>query len=127
MLFRSLYSKYQGYIEEDVARELARVNLPLSLYTEFYWQIDLHNLFHFLKLRLDSHAQKEIRDYGTALAECAKAVAPIAYAAFENHLLNGVSLSQSEVTELTEHLYRSNGSESFGKSLKDKLGLKDES
>lgn len=123
---QTLYARYQGYIEGDVARELARVNLPLSLYTEFYWQIDLHNLFHFLKLRLDSHAQKEIRDYGIALAECAKAVAPMAYAAFENHLLNGVSLSQDEVKELTAHLNMGTGSESFGNALKDKLRLKEQ-
>ena len=97
---KRLFTQYQSYIADDVARELARINLPLSLYTEFYWQIDLHNLFHFLKLRLDGHAQKEIQDYGLALATCARAVAPLAYASFENHLLNGVRLSAKEVTEL---------------------------
>lgn len=92
----AVYARYESYIGHDIARELARVNLPLSLYTQFYWQIDLHNLFHFLKLRLDSHAQKEIRVYGEALAICAQAVAPMAYAAFEKHILGGIRLSQDE-------------------------------
>ena len=99
---KQLFGNYESYIANDVARELARINLPLSLYTEFYWQIDLHNLFHFLKLRLDSHAQKEIRDYGLALARCARAVAPVAYGAFERHFLNGIRLSASELSELVE-------------------------
>lgn len=100
---KQLFTRYESYIADDVARELARINLPLSLYTEFYWQIDLHNLFHFLKLRLDGHAQKEIRDYGKALANCARAVAPVAYGAFERHFLNGLRLSASEVSELVEN------------------------
>ena len=50
-----------GIVTADIARELARVNLPLSLYTQWYWKIDLHNLLHFLKLRLDEHAQKSFR------------------------------------------------------------------
>jgi thymidylate synthase (FAD) len=94
------YQKYEGYLADDIARELARVNLPLSLYTQFYWQIDLHNLFHFLKLRLDGHAQKEIREYGLVLARCAKAVAPIAYQAFERHILGAVRLSADDVRQL---------------------------
>jgi thymidylate synthase (FAD) len=97
---KEAYKRYEAYIKQEVARELARINLPLSLYTQFYWQIDLHNLFHFLKLRLDSHAQQEIRVYGEALANCARAVAPIAFAAFEAHILNGAHLSAEEVSEL---------------------------
>jgi thymidylate synthase (FAD) len=90
------YAAYQALLDEGVARELARINLPLSLYTEMYWQIDLHNLFHFLRLRIDHHAQYEIRVYAEALARCAEAVAPIAYAAFEEHVLGGRRFSQSE-------------------------------
>jgi len=90
------YAAYETLLAEGVARELARVNLPLSLYTEMYWQIDLHNLFHFLRLRIDAHAQYEIRVYAEALAGCARAVAPIAYAAFEEHVLGGRRFSQSE-------------------------------
>lgn len=91
------YRGYEEMLEAGVARELARVNLPLALYTEMYWQIDLHNLFHFLKLRMDWHAQYEIRAYGDAIARCAKAVAPMAFEAFEEHLLHGRRLSGTEV------------------------------
>lgn len=90
------FAAYQALLDEGVARELARVNLPLALYTEMYWQIDLHNLFHFLRLRIDDHAQYEIRVYAEALARCAAAVAPIAYAAFEEHVLHGRRFSLQE-------------------------------
>lgn len=92
-----VYGSYQELLDDDIARELARVNLPLSLYTEMYWQIDLNNLFHFLRLRLDWHAQYEIRAYGDAIAECVKAVAPLAYEAFEEHILHGRTLSRREL------------------------------
>lgn len=97
---RAVYDNYTSMIDKGVARELARSNLPLSLYTEWYWQIDLHNLFHFIRLRADSHAQYEIRVYADALAECAKAVAPIAYEAFEEHILGSVSFSRAECEAL---------------------------
>src|SRR3989344_8670183 len=77
---------YDRRIELSVAREQARKDLPLSTYTEAYWKIDLHNLFHFLSLRMDSHAQKEIREYATVMGnEIVKRVAPIAYEAFEDY------------------------------------------
>ncbi len=94
------YVEYEGLLEDDIARELARVNLPLSLYTEMYWQIDLNNLFHFLRLRLDWHAQYEIRAYGDVMARIAQAVAPMAYAAFEEHELHGRSFSRTELDVL---------------------------
>lgn len=95
-----IYDHYTGMIEGGLAREIARANLPLSLYTEWYWQIDLHNLFHFLRLRIDPHAQYEIRVYGEALAKCAKAVAPMAYEAFEEHLLGSVRFGSAELAAL---------------------------
>ena len=98
------YSHYQDLLEDDVSRELARINLPLSLYTEMYWQIDLNNLFHFLRLRIDSHAQYEIRVYGEVMATMVKAVAPLAYEAFEEHILRGRSFSGSELGLLREAL-----------------------
>ena len=98
------YSHYQDLLEDDVSRELARINLPLSLYTEMYWQIDLNNLFHFLRLRLDSHAQYEIRVYGEVMASMVKAVAPLAYEAFEEHILYGRSFSRGELALLLEAL-----------------------
>ncbi|MBI2346031.1 MAG: FAD-dependent thymidylate synthase, partial [Deltaproteobacteria bacterium] len=70
---RVLYEHYQKAIAAGVAREVARVNLPLSLYTEWYWKIDLWNLLHFLRLRMDAHAQKEIRVYAEAMATFVKA------------------------------------------------------
>jgi thymidylate synthase (FAD) len=97
---RAIYARYQALIERGVARELARANLPLSLYTEWYWQIDLHNLFHFLRLRMDEHAQYEIRVYAEAMATCARAVAPLAWGAFEEHVLGSVRFSRSECEAL---------------------------
>ena len=100
------YRHYEDLLDDDIARELARINLPLSLYTEMYWQIDLNNLFHFLRLRLDSHAQYEIRVYGEVMAEMVKAVAPLAYEAFEEHILYGRSFSKTELQLLQEALDR---------------------
>jgi thymidylate synthase (FAD) len=98
------YGDYEGLIEKNIARELARINLPVSVYTQIYWQIDLHNLFHFLRLRLDEHAQWEIREYASVLAASAKAVAPMAYEAFEEHTLRAVRLSRKETAALKDLL-----------------------
>lgn len=97
---QAVYANYRAMLDRGVARELARANLPLSLYTEWYWQIDLHNLLHFLRLRMDPHAQYEIRVYAEAMAVAAKAVAPIAYEAFEEHTLGAVRLSRAECQAL---------------------------
>ena len=94
------YREYEDLLDQDLARELARINLPLSLYTEMYWQIDLHNLFHFLKLRLDSHAQKEIRVYAEILHDIAKAVCPVAVEAFDDFVRGSVTLSRQELSVL---------------------------
>ena len=91
------YHSYCQLIDAGIARELSRINLPLSTYTEMYWQIDLHNLFHFLKLRCDSHAQKEIRDYAFVLLNICRNVAPLATKSFEKHILTGVHLSGQEL------------------------------
>ncbi|MFA6032709.1 MAG: FAD-dependent thymidylate synthase [Myxococcota bacterium] len=98
------YGDYQKLVDRRIARELARINLPLSIYTQIYWQIDLHNLFHFLRLRLDEHAQYEIRVYAEVLAAAAKAVAPFAFEAFEEHVLNARRFSAKEFTALKEIL-----------------------
>ncbi len=100
-----LYAEYQELLAQNVARELARINLPLSLYTEWYWKIDLHNLFHFLRLRLDEHAQYEIRVYARTIAEIVKVVVPLAWEAFEDYVLEGVSFSRQEQLVL-RHLLR---------------------
>ena len=98
------YENYRELVSRQVARELARINLPLSLYTQWYWQIDLHNLFHFIRLRIDPHAQLEIRLYAEVLAMMAKAVSPMAYDAFEKEVLGGVRLSSGEVKAVKELL-----------------------
>ena len=94
---RLAYEHYEELLSDDIARELARVNLPLSLYTEWYWKIDLHNLFHFLRLRIDQHAQYEIRVYGEAMAEITKKIAPIAWEAFEDYVLKSEKFSRLEL------------------------------
>lgn len=98
------YAHYKRLLDMGVSREVARVCLPLSLYTEWYWQMDLHNLYHFMWLRLDSHAQKQIRVFGEALATCAKAVAPMAWGAFEEFKLFAVTFSRSEMHEIKARL-----------------------
>ncbi|MFW5486360.1 MAG: FAD-dependent thymidylate synthase [Spirochaetaceae bacterium JB067] len=101
---RRSFETYHTLLENDVAREIARINLPLSLYTQWYWQMDLHNLLHFLALRLDSHAQWEIRAYAEEIFKIVKAVTPIAAEAFENHKLNGRSFSKRELEAIKEML-----------------------
>lgn len=103
-LQRDAYGQYEEALEQEIARELARINLPLSLYTEWYWKIDLHNLFHFLRLRLDDHAQMEIRQYAVIMAQMVEAVCPLAYEAFTDYGLNGVNFSGPELAVLNEHL-----------------------
>ncbi|MBZ0272115.1 FAD-dependent thymidylate synthase [bacterium] len=94
---RETYEHYEALLAEGVSRELSRINLPLSLYTEFYWQMDLHNLFHFLSLRLDAHAQLEIRLFSRAIADIVKVVCPFAYESFERHILNGRRFASDEI------------------------------
>jgi thymidylate synthase (FAD) len=88
---------YQTRIAKGVAREQARKDLPLSTYTEAYWKIDLHNLLHFLNLRMDPHAQEEIRSYATVIGEgiVAKWV-PLAWEAFLDYRRNSIQLSRIE-------------------------------
>jgi thymidylate synthase (FAD) len=112
---KELYGAYEDLLENNIARELARINLPLSLYTEWYWQIDLHNLFRFLKLRLDPHAQLEIRKYAEVLMKIGKKVCPVAFEAFEEHVLNGVRLSKSEMAAVCS-LLKGNPAELEGKA-----------
>jgi thymidylate synthase (FAD) len=86
---------YQDRIEAGIAREQARKDLPLSTYTEAYWKIDLHNLLHFLSLRMDAHAQQEIRDYSTTIGEnIVKPLFPLVWEAFEDYRLGGLFLTR---------------------------------
>jgi thymidylate synthase (FAD) len=90
------YAAYQQALANGVARETARLLLPLAYYTEWYWKIDLHNLLHFLSLRLDPHAQEGIRRYAAEFAQMARAVCPVAYEAFEEFTLGGLALGRRE-------------------------------
>lgn len=99
-----LFNEYTEMLDMGLAREIARINLPLSNYTEWYWKIDLHNLFHFLRLRIDPHAQYEIRVYGEAMAEIVKAIVPMAWSAFEDYNLNAGNFSGLEMNILKELL-----------------------
>jgi thymidylate synthase (FAD) len=87
-------------VAKGVARELARIALPVNVYTEWYWKIDLHNLFHFLSLRMDEHAQKEIRDYATAMFSLIKPIVPIAAEAFLDYQLHSMHLTRLEIEAL---------------------------
>jgi len=93
----ALYAEYESLTNKGVAREIARIGLPVSIYTEWYWKIDLHNLLHFLSLRMDSHAQQEIRDYATAMYEQIKPIVPIAAEAFMDYNHEGLHLTRLEV------------------------------
>ena len=88
---------YGWLLANDVAREIARIDLPLSTYTQWYWKIDLHNLFHFLTLRADPHAQWEIRVFAEVMAGIAKRVAPLSYEAWIDYELAGAHLSRTEL------------------------------
>lgn len=91
---------YEWLTGEEVARELARIDLPLSTYTQWYWKIDLHNLLHFLTLRVDSHAQWEIQAYGRVMAGMLERVAPISYEAWIDYDVCGTRMSHMELEAL---------------------------
>ena len=91
------YDHYEEMISQDgqdgLARELARMNLPANIYTQWYWKVDLHNLLHFLRLRADSHAQYEIRVYAEEMCKLVADWVPYAYSAFEDYRMGGATLS----------------------------------
>jgi thymidylate synthase (FAD) len=97
-------ARSDGTPQQGLARELARMNLPMNIYTQWYWKTDLHNLFHFLRLRADAHAQYEIRVYAEEMARIVKAWVPLAYAAFEDYRLGAVTLSAQAVAVLKRRL-----------------------
>jgi thymidylate synthase (FAD) len=102
------YTEYVEMLNKGVARELSRIILPLSTYTEWIWKIDLHNLLHFLKLRLDIHAQWETRQYAKKIAEIVKELFPITWEAFVDYQLEAVTFSKQEIKILSEILKLNN-------------------
>jgi thymidylate synthase (FAD) len=93
---RESYASYQELIDAEIARELARIALPVSIYTEWYWKLNLHNLFHFLSLRMDAHAQYEIRVFAEAIGLIVQRLAPVAYKAFVDYMRESTLLSGPE-------------------------------
>ena len=91
---------YEWMTLEDMARELSRIDLPLSTYTQWYWKIDLHNLLHFLKLRVDSHAQWEIQEFGRVMAGMLKRVTPLSYEAWIDYDVCGARVSRMDLDAL---------------------------
>jgi thymidylate synthase (FAD) len=119
----------QKELEENggISRELARINLPLSAYTQWYWKIDLHNLLHFLFLRLDKHAQWEIRQYAEVIARLVKALCPIVWEAFVDYRLESVRFSgpEAEIIAMVMHSQVDSAlmQSHLGKLSKRELGL----
>ena len=114
---------YQSRIEAGVAREQARKDLPLSTYTEAYWKIDLHNLLHFLSLRMDSHAQLEIREYATTIGEkIVRPLFPVVWEAFEDYRLGGQFLTRLD-QEVIAKLMATGGQEKLSPPFTDELFL----
>lgn len=122
-----VYDDYTGLLELGVAREEARMILPASAYTQFYWKCDLRNILHFLELRVDAHAQYEIRMFAEAMLKCVKSVFPVTYEAFEDYCLNKVVLHGAEVAAIMNRTYKIDSkreNDEFQQKL-GKLGLLD--
>lgn len=119
--FNDAYDKYDGMLKDDVSREQARIALPLAVYTKFVWKMDLHNLFHMMNLRMDSHAQYECRVYADAIAAIVEQLFPLSYEAFDDYILNGYLCSRFEV-DLIKYMLTRNGSfvSSMASDLKTK-------
>ena len=102
------YDHYEAMLstegQQGLARELARMNLPANVYTQWYWKVDLHNLLHFLRLRADAHAQWEIRAYADAICRMVEDWVPLTWAAFEDYRLGGVQVSAAGVAALKRML-----------------------
>ncbi len=103
-LSKNNFTIYNEFLKSNLARELSRIILPLNSYTQMYWKIDLHNLLRYLKLRMDFHAQYEIRVYANAMYELIKPYVPLTIEAFEDYILNGTMLSKFEKELLVKSL-----------------------
>jgi len=102
-LCRSAFMVYNNLIEADCCRELARCHLPQATYTEFYWKINLHNLLHYLALRMDEGVQKEIRDYARVIFDLVRDKVPIVMEAFLDFRVNAITLTGPEIEAMKNH------------------------
>ena len=118
------FNVYNRLLEKGASREQARIHLPLGTYTEFYWKIDLHNLFGFLQRRMDPHAQYEIRVLATKIFELIKPIVPCACEAFTDYRMDSVTFSGPEIRALTsgEPIANKREAQEFSQKLK-LLGL----
>jgi thymidylate synthase (FAD) len=125
---REDYAAYQEMIEAGIARELARITLPVAVYTEWYWKMDLHNLFHFLALRVDAHTQFETRQFAEAICMIVRRIVPVAYEAFEDYVRDAVSLSGPErelvARALRDHKWTSNDWQQLGRRERAEFAAK---
>lgn len=98
----SAFDLYQQLLDSGCSRELARCHLPQSTYTEFYWQMNLHNLMHYLHLRMEAGAQQEIRDYANAIYKLVEPLAPLTMKAFMDFRVNAIHLSGPEIAAIRD-------------------------
>lgn len=119
------FDNYHELINTGLARETARMVVPVNTYTQFYWTVNLWNLMHFLNLRLDSHAQSEIRQYAQAILHIVQPLVPIAVEAFEDYVIDGAVLSKQELTLLKDLLVNTPGIP-VREALQKRLGSKRE-
>jgi len=98
----ALHTRYLELAKEGVSRELARIGLPVNMYTEWYWKCDLHNILRFLSLRMDAHAQSEIRDYANGMYDLLAPIVPMTMEAWRDYELEGLHLSRLEVEALRD-------------------------
>lgn len=103
----SQYGDYSDLCNKGVARELARIILPVNVYTRVYWKVNLHNFLNFMSLRLAPDAQYEIRVYAEAAYEMVKQLCPVTCAAFEKYRMNSISMNADELAEIRECLNKS--------------------
>ncbi|MDA7978646.1 MAG: FAD-dependent thymidylate synthase [Pirellulales bacterium] len=119
---------YEQRVELGVAREQARKDLPLATYTEAYWKVDLHNLLHFLALRMDSHAQEEIRDYATTIGqEIIRPLFPLVWEAFEDYRLDAMFLTRIDREIIFRLMERARSGAGLSLNEDDFLACQDES
>lgn len=117
------YANYQHLLEAGAARELARTTLPLNIYTEFYWTIDLWNLMHFLRLRKDSHAQKEIQLYGNAIHDMIieNCDLEMAMEAFQDYILDAPGITKYEMAIIKNIVEKLSGRSFFDEDIKEMI------
>lgn len=111
------YASYEELLARNLSRELSRMVLPVNIYTQWYWKTDLHNLFHFLRLRMDPHAQHEIKVYADLIGDLVALWVPKAWSAFENYRLNSIDFSRLEQRVLAMMLFNN------GRDLDQDFGM----